>query len=163
MKETEVQRKEEVVKECSKLKDVVKGQFDRVKTKCTKVGRWKEEENTEAAEGQFDDAESEESEADASSSDECDSSSSEDESEDCDSVVENDGVEDKDIVDLTKVNKSHTNSTLPEFELKKPTKIQEVIELDVDERKKEETWIRVYEKVGKRQQRERGKIAMMCQ
>ena len=133
VKETEVQRKEEVVKECSKLKDAVKGQFDRVKTKCTKVGRWKEEEDTEAVEGQFDDAESEESEADASSSDESDSSSSEDESEDCESVVGKDAVEKKDIVDLTQESKCNTKSTPSEFELKKPTKIQEVIELDGDE------------------------------
>ena len=134
-KETETQRKEEAVKECARLKDAVKGQSNNVKAECTKVGRWKEEEDTEMVEGQFDDAESEESEADASSCEE--SSSSEDESEDCESVVENDAVEKKDIVDLTQESKSHTNSTPSEFELKRPTKIQEVIELDGDERSKE--------------------------
>ena len=101
VKETEVQRKEKVMKECARLKDAVKGQSNKVKAECTKVGRWKEEEDTEVVEGQFDDVESEESEADASSSDESDSSSSEDESEDCESVVEKDAVEKKDIVDLT--------------------------------------------------------------
>ena len=132
VKETEMQRKEEVVKECAKLKDAVKGQSNNVKAECTKVGRWKEEEDTEVVEGQFDDVESEESEADASSSDESDSSSSEDESEDCESVVENDAVEKKDIVDLTQESKCNTKSTPTEFELKKPMKIQEVIELDGD-------------------------------
>ena len=132
-KETETQRKEEAVKECARLKDAVKGQSNNVKAECTKVGRWKEEEDTEVVEGQFDDVESEESEADASSSDESDSSSSEDESEDCESVVEKDAVEKKDIVDLTQESKCNTKSTPSEFELKKPTKIQEVIELDGDE------------------------------
>ena len=134
VKETEVQRKEEVMKECAKLKDAVKGQSNNVKAECTKVRRWKEEEDTEMVEGQFDDAESEESEADASSSDE--SSSSEDESEDCESVVENDAVEKKDIVDLTQEVKV-TPTVHHQFELKRPTKIQEVIELDGDERSKE--------------------------
>ena len=161
-KETETQRKEEAVKECARLKDAVKGQSNNVKAECTKVGRWKEEEDTEVVEGQFDDVESEESEADASSSDESDSSSSEDESEDCESVVEKDAVEKKDIVDLTQESKCNTKSTPSEFELKKPTKIQEVIELDGDEGTKGGNLDKSIRESGKQTTKRKTKITTMC-